>query len=820
MKRNLILTFLVFVILAGFSGCILSTNPNTATPITLKVGNSQAFTVSGFLNGPYEWYKNNILIGGASGSSYTYYAEAGDNGINIFKVQTKDLLSGKTLVKEWTVNVYYNLPPIANAGPDQNLYFGNVAYLDGSASSDPESQPLLYLWTMVGRPSGSNAALDDPYAVNPSFTPDIEGAYTIRLIVNDGESNSASDAVVINAYSDFLPPTADAGPDQNVVFGNLVHLDGSASFDPEHHSLTYTWGIDTAPPGSGAVLNGSNTMTPNFMPDKKGLYVIRLVVNDGTFDSGVDWINITVYNTAPVANAGNDITISELGGTAHLDGSLSIDPDGTVLTYSWSVINRPDGSTAMLSDNSIVNPDFTPDKKGGYVIKLVVSDGDLTAEDTVALTYSNHVPVAEAGDPIVIPFTQTAHLNGIGTDPDGDPVTYEWTIETAPPLSTATLSNATIANPTFTPDKKGVYTFSLIVKDNENLPSVPDTVTVTTTNHVPVAEAGSDVNILNKHLVQLNGIGTDIDNDPLTYTWTIVSAPSGSTAALSNRFITNPTFTPDKKGNYILSYVVYDGEAYSNTDTLQINSLNNPPVAEAGANQTVHYAGRFVQLNGNVSSDLDSDPLTYAWTLTNKPSGSSASFNNSSIVNPIITLDKPGSYVINLVVNDGTENSSIDSLTLTTSAATISANFESGGYEGGWVKTQNNNFGGWGTIGVINDNEGGIHGGWQFKVAGGTFGGGDNWCNLTKTFSTPTYVTTVVFSQKGWAGNIANLDMSFYKDNALFCALPFIAGNNTWQDNYTVNIDQVVNTNIYFRHYQYLLVDGSYLDNIVINYWD
>ena len=814
--------FLVFVMVAGFSGCILSTNPNTAIPITLKVGNSQAFTVSGFLNGPYEWYKNDSLIGGASGASYTYYAEAGDKGVNKIRLQTKDMLNSNTLVKEWTVNVYYNLPPIANAGPDQNLYFGNVAYLDGSLSFDPESQPLIYLWNMVSRPAGSSAALDDPYSVSPSFTPDVQGAYTIRLIVNDGESNSASDAVVINAYTDFLPPTADAGADQSVVFGNAVHLDGSASSDPEHHSLTYTWGIDTAPAGSAAALDNIHSMTPSFMPDKKGLYVIRLVVNDGTFDSGVDWVNITIFNTAPVANAGDDITISELGGTAHLDGSLSYDPDGTTLTYSWSITSRPGGSSAMLSDNSIVNPTFTPDKKGGYIIKLVVSDGDLTAEDTVTLTYSNHVPVAEAGVPIILPFTQTAQLNGIGTDPDGDPVTYAWTITGHPADSTATLSNAAIANPTFTPDKKGVYTFSLIVTDNDTPPlsSAPDTVTITTTNHVPVAEAGSDVNILNKHLVQLNGIGTDIDNDTLTYTWTVVSNPSGSTAALSNRFIANPTFTPDKKGLYTLSFVVFDGEAYSNTDTMQINAANNQPVAEAGANQTVHYAGRMVQLNGSGSSDLDGDSLTFAWTLTNKPVGSSASFSNSTIVNPIITLDKPGFYVINLVVNDSTENSAIDSLTLTTSAATITANFESGGYEGGWVKTQSNNFGGWGTIGVVNDNEGGIHGGWQFKVAGGTLGGGANWCNLTKTFSIPTYITTVVFSQKGWAGNIANLDMSFYMDNTLFCALPFIAGNNTWQDNYTVNIDQVVNTNIYFRHYQYLLVDGSYLDNIVINYWD
>ena len=801
--------FLAFVMVAGFSGCILSTNPNTATPITLKVGNSQAFTVSGFLNGPYEWYKNDSLIGGASGSSYTYYAEAGDKGTNKIRVQTKDKLNGKTLVKEWTVNVYYNLPPIANAGPDQNLYFGNVAYLDGSLSFDPESQPLIYLWNMVSRPAGSSAALDDPYSATPSFTPDVQGAYTIRLIVNDGESNSASDAVVINAYTDFLPPTANAGADQSVVFGNAVHLDGSASSDPEHHGLTYTWGIDTAPAGSAAVLDNFHSMTPSFMPDKKGLYVLRLVVNDGTFDSGVDWVNITIYNTAPNANAGNDITISELGGTAHLDGSASTDPDGTTLTYSWSVSTRPDGSTAMLSDNSIVNPTFTPDKKGGYIIKLVVSDGDLTAEDTVALTYSNHTPVAEAGDPIIIPFTQTAQLNGIGTDPDGDPVTYAWTITGYPAGSTAALSNAAIANPTFTPDKKGVYTFSLIVTDNESVPSLPDTVTVTTTNHVPVAEAGSDVNILNKHLVQLNGIGTDIDNDTLSYTWTIVSNPSGSTAALSNRFIANPTFTPDKKGLYTLSFVVFDGEAYSNTDTLQINAINNQPVAEAGADQTVHYANRMVQLNGIGSSDLDGDSLTYAWTLINKPIGSSAVLSGSTLVNPTITLDIPGAYVINLVVNDGTENSSIDTVTLTTFQEIITENWDDGAFSP-WYES--NRSGSWGTTGVSTSTP--YSSPYSYWAQGAWAGG--NTLMINRDF-TNTWLIQIDFRFRGYATVIGSLKTSLYLNSSKYAGIWPDAGNTWYLMSWTPNM-AVTKVGFYFEGF--FFTDGAYIDDIVFTVWD
>ncbi len=814
----------IFSIMAlWLSGCIMSTTPSTGSPITIKVGVSQTFKVSGMLNGPYEWYKNGTVIGGASGASYTYYAEAGDKGTNTFKVQTKDLLNGKTLVKEWTVEVYYNLPPIANAGPDQNVYFGNDVSLDGSASSDPESHSLVYLWTMVGRPSGSNAALDDPYAVNPGFTPDIEGAYTIRLIVNDGESNSASDAVVINVYSDFLPPTADAGADQNVVFGNQVTLDGSASSDPEHHGLSFTWGIDTAPAGSSAVLDNIHSMTPSFTPDKKGLYVIRLVVNDGTFDSGVDWINVTVYNTAPVANAGNDITVSDFGAMAHLDGSLSTDPDGTALTYSWSVTSRPGGSIAMLSDDSIVNPTFTPDKKGAYILKLIVSDGDLTAEDTVQITCSNHVPVAEAGAPMSIPYTQTAQLNGSGTDPDNDPLTYAWTIESAPSGSTAALSDANIQNPYFTSDKKGTYTFSLIVKDNENLASAPDTVTLTTTNNAPVANAGNDINILSHHSAQLNGSGSDIDGDTLTFTWAVVSAPAGSSAGVSNPSIANPTFTPDKKGNYVLSLVVNDGTVNSNADTVQINSTNNAPVSEAGSNQTVHYANRMAQVNGNGSSDIDGDPLTYAWTLTSKPVGSSAALSSSTVMNPTITLDKPGSYVINLVVNDGTENSGIDTVTLTTSQATIIQDWESG--MGTWSVTT--------AIGNVDRRISTD----RYNSASHSY---DIHSNLSSGSSNTTIVTTPVNAYMisvglwlNWYPNIfggSNINTKLLLDGAVFKEIgpddPPTFAKNTWAyrgENSTTPyaVDRYVTT-LAFAGYDYIYsgADEMFFDDITYVIWD
>ncbi|MCH9035763.1 MAG: PKD domain-containing protein [Chloroflexi bacterium] len=136
------------------------------------------------------------------------------------------------------------------------------------------------------------------------------------------------------------------------------------------------------------MLSNDTIDNPTFVADVDGKYVATLVVNDGTSDSDPDSVEIEAEadpNEAPEADAGADQTVAT-GATVQLDGSGSSDPENDPLTYSWT-LSAPDGSSATLSDATIVNPTFVADVDGEYVATLVVNDGTSdSAPDSVEIT--------------------------------------------------------------------------------------------------------------------------------------------------------------------------------------------------------------------------------------------------------------------------------------------------------------------------------------------------------------------------------------------------------------------------------------------------
>ena len=193
-----------------------------------------------------------------------------------------------------------NTPPVANAGSAQSVIAGAVVTLDGSASSDVNSNQLTNSWGISSKPSGSSATLSSATAVKPSFTADLPGTYVFSLAVNDGKLNSAPSTVTITAAAANVTPVANAGSAQRIVAGAVVTLDGSASSDANNDPLTYSWSLTTKPSASSTVLSSATAAKPTFTADLPGTYVFSLVVNDGKLSSDPAIVSIT-----SIANEGS-----------------------------------------------------------------------------------------------------------------------------------------------------------------------------------------------------------------------------------------------------------------------------------------------------------------------------------------------------------------------------------------------------------------------------------------------------------------------------------------------------------------------------------
>lgn len=265
---------------------------------------------------------------------------------------------------------------------------------------------------------------------------------------------------------------------------------------------------------------------------------------------------------------------------------------------------------------------------------------------------ANQPPVANAGPDAVGVVAKALTLNGTGSvDPEGARLTYQWTVMSAPAGSRGLLLNPAKAKPKLVIDRAGTYVVQLIVRDGQ-LSSAPDQVEIVTANTIPVANAGPDRVVPLGAAAQLDaGASTDLDGDPITYSWKL-KKPKGSQATLSEPSSVRPTFVPDINGNYVATVTVSDG-ARTKTDSVTFTTINNlAPVARAGRDHPALLAGQKILLDGAESTDANGDRLTYAWSIVKRPSASTAVLATPNAPRTAFTADVKGNYTFLLTVTD------------------------------------------------------------------------------------------------------------------------------------------------------------------------
>jgi len=367
-----------------------------------------------------------------------------------------------------------NRAPVARAtATPPPIHRGQLVLLDGAQSADPDGDPLTFSWTQSG---GPQAALSGADTATAAFVATELEMYVFTLTVDDGFGGTDVAPIAVNPLN--RNPVANAGPDRAAEAKHVpIHLDATASSDPDGDPLTFSW---TVPPG--IVLSDMSDSTPVFSAAKSGTYTFTLHVEDGQGGADTDTVVVSVLNARPIATAVAPPAASKYT-LVVLDGSSSSDGDGDSLLHRWAQISGPD---VPLRGVDAATANFTPSVSGNYVFEMTVDDGDVggTSSARVAVTVRNTPPAAIARAPTGGGKYESVTLDGSNSsDPDGDPLTYGW-IQEGGPAATLSDTNATIA--TFTPFRAGTYDFRLVVIDPEGSVG-EDLVAVTVTNAPPAA---------------------------------------------------------------------------------------------------------------------------------------------------------------------------------------------------------------------------------------------------------------------------------------------------------------------------------------------
>jgi len=567
-----------------------------------------------------------------------------------------------------------NQAPMANAGPDQihpetTEGAPTTFTLSGTASSDPDGSITHYAWTRTDTQTGIAISLQNSETATPSFVaPDITTNTTLEfeLTVTDDNGATASDRVRATITHVNLVPMADAGPDQihpETTGGTptVVTLSGTGSSDPDGIISRYAWTRTDTHTEISVSLQDADTPTPRFTAptvstDTPLEFELTVTDNNGTTASDRALVTITHLNQAPIANAGPDqahpeITSEGTPTAITLNGSGSSDPDGTISRYAWARTDTNAKVTLVLENADTTTPGFmSPDVESDTTLAftLTVTDADgATAQDTtqVTLTKVNRKPTANAGPDQTVDQQVEVTLSGANSsDPDGTISAWAWEqVETAEePVITlfgTDTETATFTSPSVGADGSAL-TFQLTVTDNEGAThSATSLVNVTYENQPPVADAGPDRTAREGEPVALSAVNSsDPDNDPIaTYRWRQLDGPpvvlmDADTAVAG---FTAPDVGPSG-GSLTFKLTITDSRGLSATAQTVINVtfVNQPPVAEAGADQTV-TDGDTVTLSAANSMDPDNGIASYAWSQTLGPP---ATLSDTAAVNPTVTL--------------------------------------------------------------------------------------------------------------------------------------------------------------------------------------
>ena len=627
----------------------------------------------------------------------------------------------------------YERPVAIIAGGDREVASGRTVMLHGLNSTYDIRTTLFALrWERTGGTSMTTGTLTGETNDRASFTVETLTAgaedvtHILTLTVTDSQGVSSTAMVTITVTAALV---ANAGPDQLIIPGKTVTLDGSGSTaSGGGRIVTYAWtraSGSAGGTGSAVNLSDSTVVDPTFTAqtlnpgDASVSYIFTLTVTDDAGSTAVtDTVTIKgISATAdPVAQAGDDVSVGS-GGTVTLNGNRStVDYrrnrskigarlfERPPMLYSWVRTGGTSTATGTLTGAMTATPSFTAETltPGAadvtHILTLTVTDTlNLTATDTVTITVTAAL-VANAGpdqprrgQPTIF-SGETVTLDGGRSTASGGgrTVTYGWT-QTGGDAATVTLSDTTVLDPSFTaqtlnPGAADVtYIFTLTVTDSANETDA-DMVTITVRSEFAalVAEAGEPQTVDSGDTVTLEGSGTATGGGrTVTYDWSQTGGDAATVTLSDDTNVLDPSFTAETLTPgaadviYVFTLAVTDDQgSTAATDTVTI-TVEAPPfgdlVAEAGDPQTVD-PGDTVTLEGSGTATGGGRNVTYAWTQTGGDAAT-VTLSDTTVLRPTFTAQAltagaaDVTYVFTLTVSDDQgSTAATDTVTITVEA--------------------------------------------------------------------------------------------------------------------------------------------------------
>ncbi len=487
-----------------------------------------------------------------------------------------------------TVTVHVNPVPVAEAGPDRDICFGDTVQLEGFGSNAGPS--YSYQW--------SPFPVINPSAANPLVNPGITTVYFLTVISNGCPSYTDSVTVEVHAQ-----PTVDPGQNTGTCLGVPVLLDAQAEDGTPGTLFTYDW----TPVN---VLNDHTLADPTANPDTTTTFTV-VATSEWGCESAPANVLVTVL-PSPIAEAGDNITHC-LGDSLTLQGGYfytttpPADPQDVFIVWS---------PNTNMDDPTIAMP--TVDPQVSTVYSMTVSTGPCSTTDSVIVTVIPEIGLNATADTNTacegspVQLTATA---GIGS------ADFQWS-----PMEG--LDDHNSATPIATPEQ--TTTYSVIASESGCMDTMEVTIEIIPTPNPAYLSSATEG--CTPHTVNF----FDASDDAVNYIWDFGDGSNVSNESQPNHVYAAP-------GTYYVSLTVSNfGGCTATTDEMEITVID-PPIAEFTSieafpaelplpNTTVQFIN---QSQGAVS---------YTWYFGDGTA--------SDLDNPSHTFDSIGEFVVTLIASN------------------------------------------------------------------------------------------------------------------------------------------------------------------------